>query len=640
MKESIILDDKNAKNYGVWNSFSNQFSSLKNYLKYNIISNNSRVKFNQLPYLIIFGKDFSPHQMKGEDFPLCLSKIIRITYRSNFASLFDSNGNAFNSDCDWGCMIRASQMMLAKAILEYKIFDFQKQIFKELELANLQFKENITSVCDALKLKNNELLDLKIQTLSLFFDNLIDFEERYILNKEDFSYFFKNFSKILNEEEKNYKNKFSNGKINGEQIVTEIDFQNQMYENNLSIRGFYAPFSIHNMTKLGFLYNAQPGVWFSDPKAIKIIKEIFLRLNLFDNKIGIISSDEGVVSEYDIIQECFEEVKCYNDCSSKTQISKYISNIAQKKSKSEYGFELEENSNIDHKPFCSNNKYHNIDQLNNKSLVENQNNTSNCTLGSSKNYKDLNDSPHICLSCLEKLKAENKFFENEYMEFNLPCESYPINRKIYSDINEIKYDSEDYNNSNKDLCSRRVYKIKKAGFIFVSVRLGIDLIDKEYHDAIKRYFKIYNNLGIIGGKSYSAFYFIGSYEDKLIYLDPHLSQKSIENISSLYESGYKTYEPEYIYHLDIKNMSPGFSMGFYFRDVKEYKTLKESINANLGICKPSLFSFEKIDSSNSNNNEKKYSILKKRINLRPEDLKYTEVMDDDFSLITLEEEDL
>ena len=66
-------------------------------------------------------KLFSSKEFQSKEFDFHLKKIFSFTYRTNFADLPSKSG-FYNSDCGWGCMIRASQMMLSKALLEQKIW--------------------------------------------------------------------------------------------------------------------------------------------------------------------------------------------------------------------------------------------------------------------------------------------------------------------------------------------------------------------------------------------------------------------------------------------------------------------------------------------------------------------------------------
>jgi len=566
LKESILIESIEKSHHGMWSSFSNKFSNLKNYIKYNLVPVNKKLIFSELPYITLFNNDFSKNQFSTPEFNLAFDKIFNFTYRTHFTELISKDGVSYNSDCGWGCMIRAAQMMLSKAILEFKIF------IKGKEEKNLN---------------QDEIFEMKLKVINLFFDNMINFQEKEYLDKTDFSYFFKNYTKLLNEMEKlnnnGNLNAIQNSDLFSEEIICEEDFQNKVSQNNLLIKGVFAPFSIQNITKVGLLYEAGPGVWFSDSKLIKIFKEIEEQLNIFDKELHIFSFDNGVIYEKNLIKECFEEVffKCFFDC--------------------ENSFKIENDDK-------------NIDEIENYNF-------------SCINYNK-NNFNQICENCLEKLKKENnKTFNNEILEFEFHNN---IEEKEVGDLKENMNHSKINDESEKSLKSKKkFYKLKKCGFLFISVRLGINSIEKEYHNSIKQFFKIPSNLGIIGGKSGSAYYFIGESQDKLIYLDPHFSQKAVENLTNLFYNGYESYEPKNLYCLDTKNMSPGFTMGFYFRNIEEYKFLKTALIVN-SEAKYNLFSFEKYGV-----NEKSYRKDQTMIN---EEIKYKEKIEDDFSIIDLEDD--
>ena len=140
-----------------------------------------------------------------------------------------------------------------------------------------------------------------------------------------------------------------------------------------------------------------------------------------------------------------------------------------------------------------------------------------------------------------------------------------------------------------------MYKFLKGGIIFISVRLGIHNLEIGYIQTIPQIFKIPFNLGFIGGKINKALYFIGECEGKLIYLDPHFSQQSIPNINDLsINYNFMTYFPTYLYKIDVKNISPAFTMGFYFRSFEEYIKLTEAFEQHNSFSH-SIFKFSKIE---------------------------------------------
>jgi cysteine protease ATG4 len=114
--------------------------------------------------------------------------------------------------------------------------------------------------------------------------------------------------------------------------------------------------------------------------------------------------------------------------------------------------------------------------------------------------------------------------------------------------------------------------MEKMGLIFVSVRLGLDNVSPEYFPSIKKLFSCKECLGFIGGKKWtnSASYFLGYYDDFLLYLDPHFNNQSIDNLDNNTITSYKN---KTIYKIDIKTLKAGFTIGFLFRNMKEFNEL-------------------------------------------------------------------
>uniref|UniRef100_A0A0K0ENC8 Cysteine protease n=1 Tax=Strongyloides stercoralis TaxID=6248 RepID=A0A0K0ENC8_STRER len=68
---------------------------------------------------------------------------------------------------------------------------------------------------------------------------------------------------------------------------------------------------------------------------------------------------------------------------------------------------------------------------------------------------------------------------------------------------------------------------KKKIFLIIPVRLGIKDINECYYEHINKLFSFHNCLGIMGGKSKRSLYYIGYYNESLIYLDPHVMQEYV-----------------------------------------------------------------------------------------------------------------
>ena len=139
----------------------------------------------------------------------------------------------------------------------------------------------------------------------------------------------------------------------------------------------------------------------------------------------------------------------------------------------------------------------------------------------------------------------------------------------------FKVTDENINENNQNdifLFEEKNYKLEKMGLIFVSVRLGLDNISPEYHQSILKLFACKECLGIIGGKKWtnSASYFFGYYDNFLLFLDPHFNNQSIDNLN---DSNINSYKNKVIYKIDVKTLKAAFTIGFLFRNMKEFNEL-------------------------------------------------------------------
>lgn len=208
---------------------SNKISNFKNNLKYNIIRfySNFNIRSNNAH---IFNKTYNTVKDKNfEKIKRKINKIIYISYRSQYRPQINiKNNSIYSSDCGWGCMIRSSQMILARAI--YKIIKFNNKI-----------KEN------EMEIINNTIL------------------------------FFMEYNLNIKEIKSNYLDSYIN-KLSS--IVKQRD-------NKEEIISIDPPFSIHKICTLGEIYGRTCGEWFSDfelPKIYKIINssfDIFPNLKIF-----------------------------------------------------------------------------------------------------------------------------------------------------------------------------------------------------------------------------------------------------------------------------------------------------------------------------------------------------------------------
>lgn len=123
--------------------------------------------------------------------------------------------------------------------------------------------------------------------------------------------------------------------------------------------------------------------------------------------------------------------------------------------------------------------------------------------------------------------------------------------------------------------NHKLYYFDKMGLIFVNVRIGLDKIPKEYYPGIKELFNLKECIGIIGGKTRQAHYFIGynDDDDSLLYLDPHMTidDDKIINFNNILSK----HIVKNAYLLKMSKMSTGFTIGFCFRTYEEFLHLFE-----------------------------------------------------------------
>lgn len=138
----------------------------------------------------------------------------------------------------------------------------------------------------------------------------------------------------------------------------------------------------------------------------------------------------------------------------------------------------------------------------------------------------------------------------------------------------------------------KYYYFDKKGIIFINVRIGLEKIPVEYYRGIKDLLSLKECIGIIGGKTRQAFYFMG-YNDEdnsLFYLDPHIIKDSDKTIT--HENILVKHVNKEVHLLKMSKMSTAFTIGFCFRTYDEYLELygfwqkaKQSDHPILGVIK-------------------------------------------------------
>ena len=177
-----------------------------------------------------------------------------------------------------------------------------------------------------------------------------------------------------------------------------------------------------------------------------------------------------------------------------------------------------------------------------------------------QNYKDLNN----YLNIIPNLKIFS--FVSELNMGEVMDECFELINQNNKDNNEVI----DINKITTFI--NKKYLMKKSGLIFVSMRLGINKVSVEYFSSIKKLFQCKECIGIIGGETNLAHYFIG-YNDKdnLIYLDPHITRDAVLELNQ--DNILNDYLTKNILEISMNDMSTALSVGFLFRNKNEFEEL-------------------------------------------------------------------
>ena len=296
IEEKIRASELNDNNeISIWETIKQQLENVKNHIvfNFNIFSglNNLDLSDEKLPKNIqIFDEKFSKQDEKLIN---VLQNIPWFSYRKNFNQIKDKE-NIFTTDAGWGCMIRASQMILAQGI--YKLFSIKN--------LNEFFNEFIT----------------------FFYDNKIPL--KLLVKKST------NSNKDINAKKENKKQENKNNKIKEEtfndflivditrehrlsfvditkEMVQELENLSKQENNNQNL--VTPPFSLRNIIKTQNKINPngkKVGEWFSNYDLIKIITKINKQMiKQQDCDFKVINFENETIYIEDLIKECFEEVE-------------------------------------------------------------------------------------------------------------------------------------------------------------------------------------------------------------------------------------------------------------------------------------------------------------------------------------------
>ncbi|KAF3819772.1 hypothetical protein GH733_015281, partial [Mirounga leonina] len=115
----------------------------------------------------------------------------------------------------------------------------------------------------------------------------------------------------------------------------------------------------------------------------------------------------------------------------------------------------------------------------------------------------------------------------------------------------------------------------KAVIILIPVRLGGERTNTDYLDFVKGILSLEYCVGIIGGKPKQSYYFAGFQDDSLIYMDPHYCQSFVD--VSIKDFPLETFHCPSPKKMSFRKMDPSCTIGFYCRNVQDFKRASEEI---------------------------------------------------------------
>lgn len=243
----------NNNNLSVWKRIKTSFIQVKNTLQFNSFNFSSNIEFNKdKPDVHFFAHKYNiTNEFDIDKFNEKISSLIFISYRNNFPKIKvkDSKGEQLTSDCGWGCIIRACQMLFARAL--YKLF-----------------KKKFNS-------KTESILN---HALFYFLEYPFNFTEM----PNTFSSIISKYLSILYSDPNNDSN-----------IIYEI-------------KSVSSPFAIQNICSVGTLFNKLPGKYYSDIHIPHIFNEINKEFNAITN-LAILPF-QIVIDKSKVIEDCFTPI--------------------------------------------------------------------------------------------------------------------------------------------------------------------------------------------------------------------------------------------------------------------------------------------------------------------------------------------
>lgn len=131
----------------------------------------------------------------------------------------------------------------------------------------------------------------------------------------------------------------------------------------------------------------------------------------------------------------------------------------------------------------------------------------------------------------------------------------------------------------------------KPLLLIIPLRLGINEINPVYFNSLKTCFMLPQSVGAIGGRPNHALYFIGIVGEEIIYLDPHTTQPSGDNLDEKSKKIDQTYHSPHADKLPLAAIDPSIGVGFLCKKEEDFDDLCSAIKRDIMSEKQPLFEF-------------------------------------------------